>query len=538
MNLSLIGFGPRERPQWIIVDIGVTFGDLTTPGVELILPDITFIEERRKDLLGIVLTHAHEDHIGALPALWPRLKCPVYATRFTAALVRDKLSQAGLERAVPMTIVELGARFGIGPFDIEYVTLTHSIPEPNALAIRTPLGTLFHTGDWKIDSDPLIGQRTDEKRLLEIGREGVLAMLCDSTNVFTEGESGSESSVRESLVELIASLKGKVAVTTFASNVARLTSVIAAAESAGRHVALIGRSMHRITGAARESGYLSDTAKLISEEEAGYLPDDAVLYLCTGSQGEPRAALSRIAAGTHPHVSLGQGDTVIFSSRIIPGNETEIFGLQNQLAARGVRVLTEKDHFVHVSGHPCRGELARMYQWIRPEIAVPVHGELRHLQEHAALARELQVPQARVAPNGAMLRLAPGPAEIVDHVHAGRLYLDGEVLADSGDPAFAARRRLAGAGAIIVALAFDRRGRLSADPEIRLLGAPEGLAEPDADLIERLSDAIERSVNRLSPDDRLDDDSVDLAVRKAVRAHLKRHWSKRPHIEVILLEAG
>jgi ribonuclease J len=390
MNFNLYGYGPPHDRKWIIVDLGVTFGDQTTPGVEIILPDPTFIEERAKDILGIVLTHAHEDHIGAVGWLWPRLRAPLYATPFTAFLLREKLREKGLLERARITEIPLNGGVSLGPFELTLLTLTHSIPEPNGVAIRTPLGTVLHTGDWKIDPDPLTGPVTDEAAIRALGDEGVLAMVCDSTNVFVDGEAGSEADVRRTLNALIGQLKGKVAAACFASNVARMDTIIRAGEAAGRTVCLVGRSMIRMAAAARSVGLLEGVGPFVSDIEAARFPDDRILYLCTGSQGEVRAALARIAAGTHPHVKLGKGDSCVFSSRIIPGNEIPIRNMQNKLADLGVRLYTERDHpGIHVSGHPCRDELKRMYQWARPHIAVPTHGERRHLLEHAALAKDL-----------------------------------------------------------------------------------------------------------------------------------------------------
>ena len=533
MNLNLYGYGPENDRQWIMVDLGVTFGDERTPGIDLIMPDPAFIEERRDELLGIVLTHAHEDHIGAVAHLWPRLRCPVYATPFTATMVRGKLIEAGIESEVPMHIIPLGHRFDLGPFDIELVTLTHSILEPNALAIRTPLGLVMHTGDWKIDPDPVLGDDIDIARLTEIGDEGVRAIVCDSTNVFSPGSSGSEADVATSLIELIRPLEGRVAVTTFASNVARLESIARAAAACDRHAVLVGRAMFRVVAAARDAGYLNDLPPFLTEHDAGYLPRDKVLFICTGSQGEPRAALARIAEDSHPNIVLEQGDSVIFSSRVIPGNEISIFDLQNTLALRGVRVITEKDHFVHVSGHPCRDELARMYQWIRPEIAVPVHGEARHLAEHAALARELQVPQQVVIRNGLMVRLAPGPAEIVDEAPSGRLYLDGEVLTASDEGAVQERRRLAFAGSVFVSIVLDGKGQVRGDPQVRLMGLPE-TDGTGLDFEDRALDAIDEALDRLPAKRRDDDDAVAEFLRRAVRGALRREWGKKPQVAVVV----
>lgn len=533
MNLNLYGYGPEDARRWIIVDIGVTFGDDRTPGVDLIMPDPAFIEERREDLIAIVLTHAHEDHIGALAHLWPRLRCPVYATPFTAAMVRGKLIEAGIEAEVPMHIIPLGHRFELGPFDIELVTLTHSILEPNALAIRTPLGLVLHTGDWKIDPDPVVGGDIDEARLRAIGDEGVRAIVCDSTNVFSPGTSGSEADVAASLIELLRECQGRVAVTTFASNVARLESIIRAGDAVGRHPVLVGRSMHRVVAAAREAGYLHDLPRILSEDDAGYLPRESVLFICTGSQGEPRAALARIAEDSHPSIVLEKGDTVIFSSRVIPGNETSIFDLQNRLAERGIRIVTEKDHFVHVSGHPCRDELAALYQWIRPEVSIPVHGEARHLAEHAALARELQVPEQIVVRNGLMVRLAPGAAEVIDEAPSGRLYLDGEVLTEEDEGAVQERRRLAFAGSVFVSLVLDGKGEVRGEPQVRLMGLPEedshGVTFED-----RALDAVDDALDRLPNKRRGNDDDVAEFLRRAVRGALRREWGKKPQVEVVV----
>jgi len=528
MNFNAYGFGPPDERKWIVVDCGVLFGRETdTPGVDVILPDIRYLEERRQDILGIVLTHAHEDHIGAIGHLWPKLMCPLYATPFTARLMEDKLAEAGLQDHVKPRIVKLGGRFKLGPFDIEFHSITHSIPEPNALVIRTPLGTVMHTGDWKLDPDPLIGEATDEAAFRKIGNEGVLAMVCDSTNALVQGHSGSEGDVRKGLTELIGTLKGKVAVTGFASNLARLQSVAEAARAHGREVALVGRSMHRITNAARETGYMKDFPRVIDEEEAERLPSDRVLYLCTGSQGEPRAALARIARGDHPFVKLGEGDAVIFSSRIIPGNDIAIHELHNQLSALGVEVLTVEDHFVHVSGHPCRDELSEMYRWVRPQIAVPVHGELRHMSEHARLARSLQVPQAVVVQNGDMLRLAPGRAMVIDEVPAGRVYMDGRVMTEADEGLTRHRRAMAFAGFIGITLALDGKSRVAGEPSFFFEGIPKDVQEP-------VRDAVAATIKRHNPK-RADDEDLKEQVRRAGRRAASDAWGKKPVTRVEIL---
>ncbi|HEX8232184.1 MAG TPA: ribonuclease J [Caulobacteraceae bacterium] len=534
MNFNLYGFGPADDRKWIVVDMGVTFGDQSTPGVEIILPDISFIEAYAEDVLGIVLTHAHEDHIGGISWLWPRLKAPIYATPFTAFLIREKLRQGGLDD-VEVNEVPLNGQLKLGPFDIRLITMTHSVPEPNAMAIRTPLGTLLHTGDWKIDPDPLLGAETDIDALRRLGDEGVLAMVCDSTNVFVDGEAGSEAEVRIALNKLIAELRGKVAVACFASNVARMDSAIRAAEANGRRVCLVGRSMHRMSAAAQSVGLLKDVKEFISEAEARHFPDDKILYLCTGSQGEPRAALSRISDGSHPHVSLGQGDHVIFSSRMIPGNEVGIRALQDRLSDKGVRLYTPDDHpGIHVSGHPARDELKRMYQWVRPTIAIPTHGERRHLIEHCNLARDMQVGQALAPRNGEMIRLAPGRAEVVDEVPSGLLYVDGNMLTPADGPALRERRHAAHTGVLHIALAMDRKGRVLSGPELSPVGLPSDARDPLPDLMDELAEAAEEALDRLG-EGRRSDEAVKTAVSRAVKKASQRIWDRRPIVETTVL---
>ena len=534
MNLNLYGFGPPRSRQWLMIDLGVTFGNDAIPGIDLIMADTAFIEQHAGNLLGLVLTHAHEDHIGAVAHLWPRLRCPIYATPFTATLVRAKLMEKGIEDDVPLNIVELGARFTLGPFDIEYISLTHSIPEPNAIAIRTPLGTIMHTGDWKIDPEPMLGRKMDIERLIEIGDEGVRAMVCDSTNVFTPGTAGSEADVAKGLIDVIKPCTGRVAVTAFASNVARVQSIARAAAACDRHVILVGRAMFRLVSAAREAGYLSDLPPFLTEHDFGYLPPEKVLLICTGSQGEPRAALSRIVENSHANITLSRGDTVIFSSRVIPGNETPIFDLQNRLSERGVRIITERDHFVHVSGHPCHDDLVSMYQWIKPELSIPVHGEARHLAEHAALARELQVPETITTHNGLMTRIAPGPAVVIEEVEHGRIYLDGDVLTAHDEGAVQERRKLAFAGAVFVSLVLDEMNAVRGEPQVRLCGLPEddNYGESFEDLALQ---AIDETLERLPAKRLKDDDVISEAVRRSVRATIRRNWGKKAHVSVIVI---
>ncbi len=529
MNLNLYGLGGK----WLIVDCGVSFGDDSTPGVDIFMPDPAFIEQHRKDLLAIVLTHAHEDHLGALPYLWPRLRCPVYATPFAASLLRAKLREVGLDGQVKLHELPLGGTAKIGPFEIELVTLTHSIPEPNSLAIRTIHGTVVHTGDWKFDPEPLVGPPADTAKLSRLGDEGVLAMVGDSTNIFNKGATGSEASVRTSLAELFGRYKKRIAVACFASNVARVESIAVAAAAHDRRVALVGRSLWRIEAVARENGYLADIAPFLTEHDAAYMPEDKVLYLCTGSQGEPRAALARIAANNHPHLTLNKGDVVIFSSRIIPGNERTIFRLHNQLVRLGVEVVTEKDHFVHVSGHPGREDVTRMYQLVRPTIAVPVHGEARHLQEHARLAGECGVTHPVIIGDGEMLRLAPGLPAVVDTVPIGRLAVDGNRLVPLDSVIMRSRHRMVHNGSAVVTLVLDRKGKLLGDPQVTAMGLLD--AEHEAEEHDAVVEAVRDAIGELQGAARQSDDVVRETARLAVRRHLKHSHGKKPLTDVHLV---
>ncbi|WP_026147742.1 ribonuclease J [Robiginitomaculum antarcticum] len=538
MNLNVFGFGPPSHRKYIIVDLGVTFGDLTTPGIDIIMPDIEFFKGIEKDLLGIVLTHAHEDHMGALARLWPELRCPVWATPFTMYLVKDRLDEAGLTGDVKLHEVGLEATFSIGPFDLRFIPLTHSIPEPSALTITTKLGTVFHTGDWKIDPNPLVGESINIKALEQIGDDGVIAMTCDSTNVFTPGEAGSELGVREELTKLIGEFEGKkIAVASFASNVARLSSVLHAANENDRSVCLVGRSMHRMVGAARAVGIIGNQPVLLDENEASQMPDGNILYLCTGSQGESRAALSRIAAGEHRNVSLNQGDAVIFSSKIIPGNEKTIFALQNQLAERGIEIVTEKSRDIHVSGHPCRDELTRMYGWIKPKIAIPVHGERRHLIEHARLAAELGVPRTHAPDNGQMIRLAPHGPKVIDIVPSGRLHQDGEMIVSANDEGLRQRRKMSFAGHVSVSLAVNKSGKIVGGPDPRISGFPEGRdGQGVENMLDDIADIVERKFDSLHPSVRKDEDKVEADIASAIRKYYRHQPGfKRPVVEVTVL---
>ncbi len=529
MNLNVYGY----QGDWLIIDCGVTFGDDSQPGLEVVMPDPAFIVERRDRLLGIVATHAHEDHIGAIPYLWRQLRCPIWATPFTASFLRAKLAETGFADQVKINVVPLSGRFTIGPFDLELITLTHSIPEPNAVALRTPIGTVLHTGDWKFDPDPLIGPTADEAALRRLGDEGVLALVGDSTNALRPGTSGSEAELRRSLTDLIGRYDARVAVACFASNVARLETIAHAAKAHGREVALVGRSLWRIDKAARENGYLTDLPRFLTEDEAGYIPRDRIVTICTGSQGEPRAALSRIARDDHPHVVLETGDVVIFSSRIIPGNERAINRLQNALVRLGVEIVTEEDHFVHVSGHPARDELVRMYQMVRPQIAVPVHGEARHLIAHAELAGECQVQQPLVIQNGDMVRLAASGARVVDEVPVGRLASDGKGLLPVDGTALKDRRRVTFNGSAVATLVLDRRGQPLAPPTISTIGVVE-LAAAEA-AAPALRNAVERALDELPANLRRDDEAVRDAARRALRRVLNERFGKRPLVEIHLV---
>jgi ribonuclease J len=529
MNLNVYGY----LDDWLIVDCGVTFGDDSQPGLEVVMPDPGFIVERRDRLLGIVATHAHEDHIGAIPYLWRQLRCPIWATPFTASFLRAKLAETGFADQVKINVVPLSGRFTIGPFDLELITLTHSIPEPNAVALRTPVGTILHTGDWKFDPDPLIGPTADEAALKRLGAEGVLALIGDSTNALRPGTSGSEADLRRSLIDLIGRYDARVAVACFASNVARLETIARAAAAHGREIALVGRSLLRIDKAARENGYLTDLPRFLNEDEAGYIPRDRIVMICTGSQGEPRAALSRIARDDHPHVTLETGDVVIFSSRIIPGNEKSINRLQNALVRLGVEIVTEEDHFVHVSGHPARDELVRMYQMVRPQIAVPVHGEARHLIAHAELAGECQVQQPLVIQNGDVVRLAASGASIVDEAPVGRLASDGKGLLPVDGTALKDRRRVTFNGSAVATLVLDRRGEPLAPPTISTIGVVEPAAAEAA--APALRSAVERALDELPGNLRRDDEAVRDATRRALRRILNERFGKRPLVEIHLV---
>ncbi len=534
MNLAIYGVGDERRRSWLVVDFGVSFAGDDLPGIDLVFPDIRYLVSERKNLAGIVLTHAHEDHFGALIDLWPRLKVPVYATPFTAALLEAKRASEPGAPVIPVKIVPLGGRLTIGAFDVEFVSVAHSIPESNSLIIRTPAGAVLHTGDWKLDPTPILGPPTDEAKLKALGEEGCLALIGDSTNAVREGRSPSEADVAKTIAELVKSARGRVAVTTFASNVARLRAVADAARAAGREVVLVGRAMERVAQVARETGYLDGVQEFRSVEAYGYLPPEKVVALCTGSQGEPRAALSRIASDEHPEVTLAKGDLVIFSARTIPGNEKAIGRVLNGLIDQGIEVITDRTHLVHVSGHPRLDEMEDLIRWVRPRILIPVHGEALHLSEHAALARRVGVKQVVVCRNGDLVRLAPGGAGVIDEIPAGRLYKDGRLIVESEARTVADRRRLGFAGIVSVALALTDKGELASDPEIDMVGIPEKDAD-GASILDIAYDAAVDSFESMPRGRRRDPDAVAEAVRRAVRAAIAGRWSKKPvcHVHVL-----
>jgi ribonuclease J len=535
MNLALYGFGPEQHRRWLAVDLGVAFAGDDLPGIDLILPDIRYLIEERRNLLGLVLTHAHEDHFGALIDLWPQLEIPVHATPFTAALLAAKREGEPGAPDIPVNIVPLGGRFSLGPFDIELVSMAHSIPESNGLIIRTPLGTVLHTGDWKIDASPVIGPATDERKLRALGDEGCLALIGDSTNAVRDGRSPSEADVAKCLAELIRTAPRRVAVTTFASNVGRLRVVAQAAALCEREVVVVGRAMDRIAQVARETGYLDGLKEFRSVDIYGHLPPDKVLALCTGSQGEPRAALSRIAQDDHPDIAFSRGDRVIFSSRAIPGNEKAVMRVINGLVAQGVEVITDRTHLVHASGHPRMDELRDMIAWVRPEILIPVHGESFHMVEHAELARRAGVGKVVVCRDGDLIRLAPGGPGTIDEVPAGRIYKDGSLLVSAEERTVADRRRLGFAGIVSVALALSERGELVGDPALTLTGIPAADAQGRS-TAEVVYDAAMEAFETLPRMRRRDPEAVAEAIRRAIRATLSAAWNKKPICHVHVLE--
>ncbi|MEI8394612.1 MAG: ribonuclease J [Rhodospirillaceae bacterium] len=529
MNLNLYG----HAGKWLMVDLGIGFGDDTMPGIDILVPDPAFIRERKEDLVGLVLTHAHEDHLGAVQYLWPELECPVFAAPFTAAVLRAKLHERGLVGRLKITEIPRSGRFDVHPFNVEMIGVTHSIPEARILVIRTAAGTVVHTGDWKLDPEPMVGLVSDEARLAAVGDEGVLALVGDSTNAPVPGTSGSEAGVRVGLTDVIGRFSGRVAVTCFATNVARLESVAAAAAVHDRRVALVGRSLWRIFEAGRSVGFFADTPEFLSEHDAGYLPRDKVVMLCTGSQGEPRSALARIAAGDHPQVVLERGDAVIFSSREIPGNERAIGKVQDRLLRQGIDIVTVDQEPIHVSGHPAQEECLQLLRWIRPQIAVPVHGEHRHQTAHADLARQCGISQIVVPTNGEVIRLAPGVPEVIGEVQHGKLAIDGKRMTALNGGAMRSRHRVIFNGAAVVTVALNERGELVTAPRLAALGLVD--EDTDRDLILDVIDAVREAVAALPKAARQDDQPVIQAVRSAVRRSFNASHGKKPQTEVHLI---
>lgn len=534
MNAYLYGLGPDDARSWLLVDLGVTFPDDREPGVDVVLPDIRFIEEERSRLAGILLTHAHEDHFGAVGELWPRLRVPVYGTRFALTFLREKLTEFSWGSEVPLVEIPIGGRLNIGPFDVELVSMSHSIPETNAVAIRAAGGMVLHSADWKLDPAPGAGPATDAGKLRRLGDEGVDVLVCDSTNALNEGITESEANVAASLRKVILDARARVAVTSFSSSVARLLAVAHAAEAADRSLVLVGRSMVRMVDLARETGMWPETLKTYTEDDFGDLPPEHVVALLTGSQGEPRAALARIAEGQHPRVKLGRGDLVVFSARTIPGNENGVIRIQNRLADMGVEVMTEwPEGPIHASGHPRRGELAKLYEWVRPKTVIPMHGEARHLEAHAAFAHAHGLGTVAGVRNGKIVRLLPGPAEIIDEAPVGRVYRDGHLLISEADDSIRQRRKLSFVGSVVVALALRSNGELAATPKAAFSGIPEydGDGDSFAEIAEKAAIGAIESIPRPR---RRDPDLVAEAVRKSVRAAINTAWGKKPICTVLL----
>ncbi|NVK35784.1 MAG: ribonuclease J [Rhodobacteraceae bacterium] len=533
MNLALYGVGTEDDRSWLIVDCGVSFAGPELPGIDLVFPDIKFIEEEIDNVVGMVITHAHEDHYGAIAHLWPYLNVDIYCTPFTAGLLAAKIEHEPDIDEIPVKLVNAGERHQIGPFDVEFVTMTHSIPEPCALAIRTEAGMVLHTGDWKIDHNPLVGPAIDLKRLEELGDEGVMALVCDSTNAMREGVSPSESDVAAELTKVMKDAKHRVAVTTFASNVARIKSIAQAAAACERDVVVCGRSMHRVIDVAGELGYLEGLPAFHDEEAFGYLPREKTVLLCTGSQGESRAALARIAAGEHRSIGLSKGDRVIFSARGIPGNEKAIGEVMNNLAKTDVEIITDGDALVHVSGHPRRGELEQLYKLVKPKVVVPVHGEPMHLAAHAQFAQSMKVPEVVRAKNGDIVRLNAGRAKIIDEAPNGILVKDGSILDDPEVTGVRERRKLSYAGGVVISLVVNRQGELLDDPQMSLMGLPE--TDDDGVLIEDIvSKAVVGAVTSIPKARRKDKDLVGEAARRAARAAVLDVWGKKTLCQVLV----
>ena len=533
MNMNLFAYGKPENQKWIIVDIGVTFADDTIPGIDLIYPDPGFIIDKKEDLLGIILTHAHEDHIGAIAHIWPKLKCKIYATPFTAVLINEKFKEKKIDISKELKIVQLNSTLDLDPFKIEFVTLTHSILEPNGLKIETPVGNILHTGDWKCDPDPLIGENINSKRLKEIGDEGVLAMICDSTNVFSAGRAGSELDVRNNLLKVMQRLNKRIIITSFASNVARMETAFYCAEKTGRQIALVGRSMHRIYKAARQCGYLNNVIEPLDARDVKNIAREKIVYLCTGSQGEPMGAMNRIANYIHPDVFIERGDTVIFSSKIIPGNEKKLYKLHNQLVKEGIEVISEENEYIHVSGHPNREDLKDMYNWIKPKCVIPVHGEHRHMLEHINFAKEMQVPYPVKVENGDIVRIYPGnKPEVFDKAPSGKLYVDGNISVEEDSQSIKERKNLSANGFIEATILITPKGNIHNRPLLTFRGLPVYEKE---EFLYGLEDEIEKTTRSFSLNNKKQETNLIDALKTTCRKFTKEKTGKRPLTNINLV---
>ena len=533
MNMNLFAYGKPDNLKWIIVDIGVTFADDSTPGIDLIYPDPGFIIDKKNDLLGIVLTHAHEDHIGAIAHIWPKLKCKIFATPFTSVLISEKFKEKKIDITSYLKIVELNSTLDLNPFKIEFVTLTHSILEPNGLKIGTPVGNILHTGDWKCDPDPLIGQNINSKRLQEIGKEGVITMICDSTNVFSAGRAGSELDVRKNMLKVIERLSKRIIITSFASNVARMETAFYCAEKSGRQIALVGRSMHRIFKAARQCGYLKNVIEPLDARDAKNISKDKIVYLCTGSQGEPMGAMNRIANYLHPDVFIEKGDAVIFSSKIIPGNEKKLYKLHNQLVKEGIEVISEESEYIHVSGHPNREDLKDMYNWIKPKSVIPVHGEHRHMIEHINFAKEMQVPYPIKVENGDIVRLYPGKKpEVYDKAPSGRIYVDGLISVEEDSQSIKERKNISTNGFIEATILITPKGNVHDRPLLTFIGLP--IYEKE-EFQNGLENELEKTVKTFSLNNKKQETNLKDALKSTCRKFTKQKTGKRPFANVNLV---
>lgn len=530
MNMNLYSYGNEENQKWIIVDMGVTFADDSIPGIDLIYPDPGFILDKKDDLLGIVLTHAHEDHIGAVAHIWPSLKCKIYATPFTAVLIREKFKEKKIDITNDLVIVQLNGKINLGPFEIDFITLTHSILEPNGLSITTPAGVILHTGDWKVDPNPLIGKNIDQEKLKNIGEKGVMAMICDSTNVFSPGRAGSESDVRESLLRIIENKTKRIIVTSFASNVARMETIFYCAKKTERNICLVGRSMHRIYKAAKQCGYLGNLIEPLDPRDAKKISRNKIIYLCTGSQGEPMGAMNRIVNGSHPDVFLDSGDTVIFSSKIIPGNEKKLYNMQNEITKQDLEIITEENAFVHVSGHPNRDDLKDMYSWVKPKCVIPVHGEHRHMKEHVNFAKEMQIPQTLLIENGDIIRLSPGDKpKIIDKAPSGRMYLDGAIGVSADAYSIKERKNLSINGYLEITLIVTNNGKFK-KPVISYKGIPED--ELSDNFVFDVEDEITNICKTFSLQNKNQEKNLIDSIKNNCRKIVKDQTGKRPYTNI------